>query len=358
METILLVDDEPAQLRGLKIGLLGFGYQTLEASNGHEALEKLADPGSRIDMVITDYSMPCMNGMELLQIVREKYRSIPVIMMTAYGEKSLVIEALKNECSSFIEKPFNLDALFLEIERVKLLRLQNTGSKDLARLLPEMSHKINNRLSVIMGQAELGMFNCSDHQKLKKRFESIIEAVDQIDTINKQIIELSLSQTERMKVARLNLVELVEETLGMLDGLMALKKVMVEKQFEREDMALHGSRVTLGQVLRNLILNAIDAMDGSPVKKLRIAAATGKERQGILIQIEDTGRGISEENREEILEPYFTLNKRGSGLGLAVVREVIREHRGTIRVESPTGGGACFEIHLPAADDSDDGKYL
>jgi len=117
---ILVVDDDSVQLQTLRRGLRNKGYRVLEALSAEEALNRFTlSTVAKIDLVLSDYLMPGMNGIELLKKIREHYGPLPVILMTAYGEKDLVIEALRNRCDSFIEKPFTLDQLMQEIERVK-----------------------------------------------------------------------------------------------------------------------------------------------------------------------------------------------------------------------------------------------
>lgn len=117
---ILVVDDDMVQLQTLRRGLRSKGYQVLEALSAEDALNRFTHSTvATIDLVLSDYLMPGMNGIELLKNIREHYGPLPVILMTAYGEKDLVIEALRNRCDSFIEKPFTLDQLMQEIERVK-----------------------------------------------------------------------------------------------------------------------------------------------------------------------------------------------------------------------------------------------
>jgi len=122
MKTILLVDDEPAQLKSLGIGLLRHGYHIVEALDGQAALHRLDDFRGEIEMVITDYAMPGIDGLDLLQRIRRKFLSIPVILITGHGDKSLVIEAIRNRCDSFIEKPFTMETLMLEIRRINEFR--------------------------------------------------------------------------------------------------------------------------------------------------------------------------------------------------------------------------------------------
>ncbi len=116
MKTILLVDDAIVQLETIKRGLKIRGYKVLDAICGKKALEFLEGP-EKIDMVITDFAMPEMNGMELLEKIRTMHKRLPVIIMTAYGDKELVVEAMNNRCDGFLDKPFDLKELLETIEK-------------------------------------------------------------------------------------------------------------------------------------------------------------------------------------------------------------------------------------------------
>ncbi len=347
METILLVDDEPQQLRSLRIGLGSQGYHILEDGNGQAALKRLDSAKPPVDMVITDYSMTGMNGLELLSRVKERSKTLPVIMMTAYGETSLVIEALKNQCDGFIEKPFALDALISEIERIKCIKLSNIDSHDLARQLPRLVHQINNPLMAIIGNAELSLSDHSDHKGLTKRLERIIHAVEKIETINKEILHLGRPVEEKKE--RVDIVEVIEESLSMFSGLMALKNVVIERDFDTKRLTVSGSKNSLEQAIKNLLMNAIDAMDGKPIKVLKVGAGSPNGGSGIQVRIQDTGWGIPEDAMEKIFDSYFSRKKNGNGLGLAVVKEVVARHGGQIAVESEVDEGTCFIIDLPSA---------
>ncbi len=122
---VLIVDDEIVHIENLGIGLGSRGCHVIQALSGREALNLIEKGTPEIDLVITDYAMPEMNGIELLQNIRWKHGSLPVILMTACGQRDIVIDALRNQCSGFIDKPFTLDQLLHEIERVKANTLQN-----------------------------------------------------------------------------------------------------------------------------------------------------------------------------------------------------------------------------------------
>ncbi len=126
---ILVVDDEIDQVETLKRGLRRKGHKVLETTRAQEALKWLQDRDD-IEIVITDYLMPVMNGLELLEQIRKRYPALPVVMMTAYGQKDLLIGTVESSCNGYIEKPFTLDQLIEEIERVKAEATRLPNQKD------------------------------------------------------------------------------------------------------------------------------------------------------------------------------------------------------------------------------------
>ena len=117
---ILVVDNNAVWLETLKRGLNISGHEVMEAMSANEALMNLSNPNTpAIDLVLTDYLMSEMNGIELLKEIRINYGGyLPVIIMTAYAENSLLIEAFRNHCNGFIEKSSTLAQLMQEINRV------------------------------------------------------------------------------------------------------------------------------------------------------------------------------------------------------------------------------------------------
>jgi len=116
---ILIVDNNAVWLETLKRGLNISGHEVMEAMSANEALMNLSDLDTpAIDLVLTDYVMAEMNGIELLKEIRMNYGSLPVIIMTAYTENALLIEAFRNHCNGFIEKSSTLDQLMQEIKKV------------------------------------------------------------------------------------------------------------------------------------------------------------------------------------------------------------------------------------------------
>lgn len=115
---ILIVDDEAEQLRGMKLILMRKGFDVVTVTTSKKALELLQEKRTRVQMVITDYMMPGMDGIQLFNDIRKNNPTLPVILMTAYGDKEVVGAAVRNLFNGYIEKPFQPKSLVREVERV------------------------------------------------------------------------------------------------------------------------------------------------------------------------------------------------------------------------------------------------
>jgi DNA-binding NtrC family response regulator len=195
---ILVVDDESIQLKNLKVGLQTEGYSVVTAQSAKEAIAHVKNAvAAPFDLIITDYLMPDISGLDLLKSQRKQAQFIPVILMTAYGKKELVIEAMQHQCSGFIEKPFSLEQILLEIARVMNLKFQNAGSRASDAHFAKFVHKINNSLTSISGNAYLALHYQTDPADLNRRLESIITATD-------KIVEISNNAMNRVMVKEMN----------------------------------------------------------------------------------------------------------------------------------------------------------
>jgi DNA-binding NtrC family response regulator len=180
---ILVVDDEAVMIESIRIGLENSGYRVFQALSARQALDQLNHLDLGIDLVATDYQMPEMNGIDLLEAIRKNHPALPVILMTAHAEKDMVIEALKNRCNGFIEKPFSLNQLVAEIERIQSSLLPNAKSGNQDQLLPRLMHQVNNPLFVISGSAELILSDQGSGEALQRQAKNIINAVTKINRI-------------------------------------------------------------------------------------------------------------------------------------------------------------------------------
>ena len=131
---------------------------------------------------------------------------------------------------------------------------------------------------------------------------------------------------------------------GRLDGITSRHDLAASLPPVRADTEL------IRQVVANLIDNAAEAMEGSTMRRLRVATRAESDGDAVEIEISDSGHGISPEDKEKLFLPHFSTKDRGTGLGLAIASRIIAEHNGTIRVEDNMPAGARFVIRFPAAE--------
>jgi signal transduction histidine kinase len=342
---ILVVDDEVVQIETLSRGLKRQGYKVDHALNGKEALKKIHNKLTKVDMVLTDYAMPGMNGLSLLKNIRKSEQKLPVIMMTAYGDKEIIIDALRNRCDSFIEKPFTLEQLMEETERALSNVPEEKKNQDLVDMIPKHIHQINNPLMSIMGSAELAMLKMEDPEAVKESFKRIIGAAQKIHRINKEIMR-SGRETDP-QVEAVNLEILIQDCFKMFKDLLTLRNIEVDFDMGHRGIGVAGNKFGLEQLFKNLILNAIEAMEHSTQKQLMVETFYETSANTVVIKITDTGCGIPDKLLDTLFTPYVTSKEQGTGLGLSVVKSIVEKHGGIISVKSDPGEGTTFTIRLP-----------
>ncbi|TWJ16681.1 two-component system sensor histidine kinase NtrB [Geobacter argillaceus] len=179
-----------------------------------------------------------------------------------------------------------------------------------------------------------------------------------MDTRNSDFAGLIVGEVLRLEHLVASLLayarsDLPAATLFSLDELISHSVSLMRPELERLGIAVvvscperfqcHGDRDRLGQVLLNLIQNAIQAMpDGGT-----LSIAAGARGKGVSVSVADTGHGISNEDKERMFEPFYTTRAKGTGLGLALCKKIIEEHNGTIDVTSSPGKGTTVAVELP-----------
>ncbi len=239
------------------------------------------------------------------------------------------------------------DRIQMEAQLTQSEKLSSIGL-----LAAGVAHEVNTPLAVISSYAQM----LSKHMRDDARLAPVLEKITQQTFRASEIVNglLNFSRTSGSEFASVDLNELLRDTLVLLDHQMKTAKIHIETNFDPQLPRIHGNRGKLQQVILNLILNARDAMFGSPTATLRIATFTGAGR--VLVRIQDSGAGIERENLHRIYDPFFTTKTqphegghKGTGLGLAVSYGIIQEHAGKIHVESEVGVGTAFQLEFPAS---------
>jgi two-component system NtrC family sensor kinase len=207
-----------------------------------------------------------------------------------------------------------------------------------------VAHEVNTPLAVISTYAQMLAKQISDDEQKSKLLDKIAKQTFRASEIVNSL--LSFSRTSTTEFVELDVSKVITETLNLVEH--QLKKSGVEVKLDAPALpAVKGNSGKLQQVFLNLFLNARDAMDSGGTLSVHAWTENGFAR----IDVADNGQGIAPEHLERIYDPFFTTKaaRKGTGLGLSVTYGIVREHGGSIEVESRPGAGSRFRVELPLA---------
>lgn len=225
----------------------------------------------------------------------------------------------------------------LETERLNALTLLAAG----------VAHEIGNPLNSLdihlqLMERKLRKLEAGERQGLEEHLETARDEIGRLDSILKQFLSAVRPSTPRRERANLNAI--LHDSLKLLQPELESRGIAVELQLAEDLPPLEIDQGQFQQVFYNLLRNAYQALSGEDG---RITLRSRSTEYEIELSIEDNGSGISPEHMGAIFEPYRTTKSSGSGLGLLIVRRIVREHGGEISIESEEGLGTKVTIHLP-----------
>jgi two-component system NtrC family sensor kinase len=221
--------------------------------------------------------------------------------------------------------------------------------KAVGTLTAGVAHELNNPINNIILTASVLQEDFKDLSE-EKCLELVNDLVGESERAQKIVRNLlDFARESEVELEPHKVQDIVEETLRLASNQIRLSKVRVEGEVEEHLPPVYGDRQQLEQVFLNLVLNALDAMPGGGV--LRIKLSHTEDREFVAVEFEDTGVGIPKQHLREIFDPFFTSKKaaKGTGLGLSVSLGIVQRHGGDIRVESEVGKGTVFTVLLPMA---------
>lgn len=353
---ILVVDDENGPRQALRM-LLKEDYDVAMASDVPMALA-LLDQQS-FDLVITDVRMPRQTGVDLLREVKLRDPDIQVIILTGYGQLESAMKAVEFGAFAYMEKPFDNDHLLhqvhaaldkrnRELERRKLEQLALEANRfDLVgRVVSGMLHDLGTPLSVIGSHIELLQID-PDKSDVDGRLNIMHAQVNHCSDIVRSTMNFLRHHSQ--KPAPLNLNDVIQTCLDVGRPLLRRQHVEVGEELDPDLPSCLGDFVLIRQAILNLLTNACQAMQGQ-TEPQEIYIRTWSDGDQVCMSFADSGPGIPPENRRKVFDTFFsTKGKGGTGLGLAVVRNVMRQHGGDVTLADSPYRGALFVLTFPMA---------
>ena len=305
----------------------------------------LNEPGREIHFVRPDrHELICEGHADLVHCPRGD-----VLLVSAHD-----VSARKQTEQSLRDSTRQLSSTVAELRETQKQIVQQERLHALAQMASGVAHDFNNVLAKILGFNELLLAwpeNLNDKEKVKQYLQMTSAAAQEAVNIVNRLREFYRHRKESEIYQAVDVNEAVTQAIVLSqpkwkEQMMASGATVVVETELRETLPVRGSDSDLREVVINLLFNAVDAMPQGGT----VTVATGTDGDSVIIEVRDTGRGMTEEVRQHCLEPFFsTKGERGTGLGLAIVYGIVQRHGGSIDMQSEVGKGTVVVIRLPVA---------
>lgn len=308
-----------------------------------------------ITKIVETDQIPYVENM-LKKVTQEKEFRFELNIKTKGG--TIVPNEVNCRYVSYLGKPCFL-CVARDITETKLLHNQLLRSERLAatgQLAASIAHEINSPLQGITALLSVIRIKHANDEALLKKLDLIKSAFVSIRNTVRNLIDLNRPGKEKKQPMEVN--QVIENTVDLTRSYLKKNMVNLKLNLAAETSKINASPQQIGQVIMNLINNAVDSIINSPDyhNKLKGSESFGGEisldtvnlGEEIIITVKDTGPGISENDMNCIFDPFFTHKKTmGMGVGLSICHGIIEDHKGTIVADNITEGGAMFTITLP-----------
>ena len=364
---ILIAEDEKCMSLTLELIIERLGHEPLCVPNGNEALEVLIGNQANntpVDLLLCDIQMPGMSGTTLIETMRRRRIATPVLVITGYGDKELLVQLMRLGCRDFIDKPFSPQQIE---ERVSILVADiNSHEAEVKRqeffaavgeVARSTVHDINNAICGTLGYADMLREETPVDHPLHSRASKIYASVSRAAEICRDLLSQDPSSVMQQHV-KTDLNILVERAAALLSDVLP-DTIRVTTNGSGMPTWYPADPRQLQQALLNLGFNAADAMPSGGEVRLGIHVHDKAEdlpvqaveflggRGCIEIAVSDTGSGIPQNVLPRIFDEGFTTKSNGTGIGLPTVKRIVEAHGGTIEVDSQIGRGTTFRLLFP-----------
>jgi signal transduction histidine kinase len=355
---VLLVDDN-VDLRTFLASRLSRLYRVETAEDGIDGLDVARR--TRPDLIVSDIMMPRMDGHEFCRRLRDDpaFANTPIILVTAKTGEEAVVEGLELGADDYITKPFAMRELEARIaaqlrakQTERQLHERESRLAAIGQMTSSVVHDLRNPLTLVKGYADLAhalAVRGGDSHAIAKEMAKLKEAADRLRRMIEEILDFARSGTSEIELSSVSVAKFLDHTVRSFVTDLADQGIVTKIDLNIDE----GQEVTLDQdrikrVLENLLANAREAVMNTEGPR-RIFVSSESQDGHLLFRVADSGEGIPEDLVDQLFEPFSTAGKkRGTGLGLATVRNLVRAHGGKITVESKAPeGGAAFTVWLP-----------
>lgn len=354
---ILVADDDPDIRMSLSERLRWLGHDVVTAADGQAALA--AVEAHALDLAFLDVSMPRLNGIEALKLIRKRWPNLPVVVVTAYGTIRLAVEAMKEGAVDFMTKPFEQG----QIDQTLTTITDRMGQRvDITRLMGEITHDVKNLLMPLVAGTDLLADEIDDvfrhlptmePARAEQSHSACEEVISMFRNTSRRIQDRMKAIADYAALTRVSqkfeacvITKIAESVVKSLRGAAEQRQVTLALEGLQVLPAIAGDEARLYSLLYNLVNNAIPEVPPHGVVTISGFHQAGDEF--IRLRVADTGRGMPADIRDNLFTNRLLSSKTGgTGLGTKIVKDVVDMHGGRISVESEPDKGTTFDIRLP-----------
>ena len=366
---LLVVDDEPGIRTGVIRSLQNFSvgfpfmeddfqFNIIEAGSGEEALVLIDQ--HHPDIILLDNKLPGIEGVEVLEQIKDKEIDTMVMMITSFASLELAVKATNNGAYSFIPKPFTPQELRGAVEQItkrlflkRMTKKMNTVGKQVRFMfLSVLSHELKSPLNAIEGylrmmqNKQMGE-NIDDYEKMISRS---LERISGMRTLIMDLLDLTKIESGKKlrEFKQLNLCETARVAVDSMEPYAIQRNVTVHFNSEK-DVIFYADSDEMEIIFNNLISNAIkyNSENGE------VFITVDRIEDEIIVTVRDTGIGMTQEEIGKLFQEFVriknikTKNISGSGLGLSILKKLVEMYSGKIEVTSIPDEGSTFKIIFP-----------
>ena len=364
VESLLIVDDETAQMKALCDTLRDRGYRTTGFASARAALEALQT--QKFDLLLTDLMMPEMDGISLLRAARELDGDLIGVMMTGHGTIDTAVEAMKAGALDYIIKPFKLSAILPVISRALTIRRLRMENADLARRVSHrtaeleevnreleafsysVAHDLRAPLRAVLGFTAILQESHAGQlpEDVRGLLDHVTRNAHRMAELIDGLLRLSRLGRQQLKVESVAMTRLVRDVVDELSKDPGDDPVTIVVNPLPDVMA---DQILLRQVITNLVSNAIKFTRGR--QPARVTIGCEQQEGADVFFVRDNGAGFDMRHAERLFGVFQRLhpsgNFPGTGIGLSIVQRIVHRHGGRVWAQAEVDRGATFYFTFP-----------
>jgi len=261
--------------------------------------------------------------------------------------KKLLAEAAAAEAHR--AKADELENAYHELQQLQAKLIQTEKMASLGKLSAGVAHEINNPLGGITIYAHLLKEDTAKDDPAQENIGKIIKLASRSKEIVKNLLDFARQTEPKTESHSIN--NILDGILSILDQQVLFHNIKIQKNLAVDLPMVMVDAAQIQQVFMNIIINAVEAMEGQGALTLKTGLDSNEKT--LFIQVSDTGCGIPKEHLNQLFEPFFTTKEagKGTGLGLSICYGIIHRHKGRIHVKSTLGQGTTFTIYLPLGEE-------